>query len=430
VAFGAAKLAAAGAAVAATAGSPGGAWSTLDMADPALSAGRSGLGDLKGGARRYGERPDAISRLANKAESNLPPGGWKDVGSWGTTAALTLPGWSTANRKESGKSERSPLGPKEDPIEAWTRSFYEAKEKGHGHKQIEAEGRDLLGEKMSRLARESMERRSQAETAAALKAAESVAQSEEMFDEKGRLRQEAVQAVRERMGDQAQSFSGKQGSQDLAVLAAVAAQPRKTVEADQLRQTAAAVAPGSGRQAPGRVVPQAVGLDPVAAGAHFSAMNRFSRVGEQAGLTVQQREQLLQEAHSDGGVSAELRRQIETSLLQQQDRGQAAGLRVEDVIAGAEAMPRTLQGPAAVQLPGEGSSQPAPAAAPAQAAAPAPARVRQPAAPAPSTAPTKTGTAPAPAGRVTPATTTQTTTVSSGSGFDDPLAPPRREKKN
>jgi hypothetical protein len=139
-------------------------------------------------------------------------------------------------------------------------------------------------------------------------------------------------------------------------------------------------------------------------------MNRFSRVGAQAGLTVEQREQLLQEVHSDKGVSASLRRQIETSLLQQQKQDQAAGLRVEDVIASAEAMPRTLQGPAAIRLPGEGGGQPAAAAA-----TPAPARVQ-------SAAP-----APAPAGRVAPAATQ--TAGASSPGFDDPLAPPRREKK-
>ncbi|MBE7557311.1 MAG: hypothetical protein HS126_40255 [Anaerolineales bacterium] len=356
--LGAAKLAASGAVLAATVGSPGGAWSTFDMADPAQATARSGLDDLKGSARKYGERPDAVSRLAGKVSDKLPTGGWEAV------PALALAGWPTGNGK---KAAGAGAQPEENSVDAWTRAFYEAKEKGYGQQQVEAEGRDLLGEKMSRLARESMERHSQAETAAALKAAQEVAGSKsqaEMFDEQGQLKPEAVRAVRERLGDQARVFQGKQGAEDLAVLAAVAAQPQKQVDPAQFRHAAAAASPGSGLQAPGRVVPQAVGLDPVAAGAHFSAMNRFARISEQAGLTVEQREQLLQEVYSDKGVSAQLRRQLETSLLQQEVRGQAVGLRIEDVIASAEAMPRTLQGPMAVQMPGEAAGQPAAAASP------------------------------------------------------------------
>jgi hypothetical protein len=416
--LGAAKLAASGAVLAATVGSPGGAWSTVDMADPTRATARSGLDDLKGSARKYGERPDAVSRLAGQVSDKIPTGGWEVV------PALALPGWSTGNGKKAAEAGAQP---DENPVDAWTKAFYEAKEKGYGQQQVEAEGRDLLGEKMSRLARESMARHSQAETTAALKAAQAVAGSKrqaEMFDEQGRLKAEAVQAVRERLGDQAGAFQGKQGAEDLAVLAAVAAQPQKQVEPAQFRRAVAAAAPGSGQQAPGRVVPQAVGLDPVAAGAHFSAMNRFSRVSEQAGLTVEQREQLLQEVHTDKGVSAGLRRQLETSLLQQEGRGQAAGLRVEDVIASAEAMPRTLQGPIAVHLPGEAAGRPAVVASPAAKPVSQPKEITPAIKSAPQARP-----------EVEPARTAVQTSSNGpargtgGAAFDDPLAPPRREKQ-
>jgi hypothetical protein len=94
-----------------------------------------------------------------------------------------------------------------------------------------------------------------------------------------------------------------------------------------------------------------LGLDPVAAGAHFAALNRFARVSEQAGLTLEQRQQLLTEAQT-GEVSPGLRHQIEGILRQRQQSGQAAGLKAEDVIASAQAMPETLHGPVAVKLPG------------------------------------------------------------------------------
>lgn len=398
VALGAAKLAATGAALAATAGSPGGAWSAVGLADPAQVAAGFGLDDLKGSARKYGEKPDAISRLANK----IPTGGWEEI------PALQLPGWTAEGQGQAAAEKEKTRSPR-----TWAEQFYAAREKGYGRPQIEAEERDRLGEKLSRLAQEALERRSQAETMAALQAAEAVTQGQsrdQLFDAQGRLKKEAVQATREQMGEAARAFQGKQGSEDLAVLIAATARPQKQVAVAEFRQAAASVAAGVGEQAPGRVVPQAVGLDPAAAGAHFSAMNRFTRLSEQAGLTVEQRQQLLQETHSDKGISADLRGQLETSLRWQQAQGQAAGLRVEEVIAGAEAMPPTLQGPMAVKLPGEGVSQVAPTARPAAPMA-----------------------APPPPGRVTPAAATAQVKpggrAGSGATFDDPLAPPGREKQ-
>ena len=424
VALGAAKLAASGAVLAATASSPGGAWSTLDMADSTQATTRSALDDLKGNARKYGERPDAVSRLAGQVSDKIPTGGWE------TVPAPILPGWST---EPNGKVKGSiGLWQAENPVDTWAGAFYETKEKGYGQNQVEAEGRDLLGEKLSRLARESMERRSQAETTAALKAAGEVAGSrgrEEMFDRQGHLKQEAVQAVRERMGDQAKTFQDKQGARDLAVLTAVATRPQKQVDPARFRQAASAAASGSGAQAPGRVVPQAVGLDEAAAGAHFSAMNRFTKVSEQAGLTVKQREQLLQEAHGDQEISVKLRGQIETSLHRRQSQGQAASLQVEDVIASAQAMPRTLQGPMAVQLPGEeaGRRDAAPTSvSPAVKTAVSPGRAithtdkrTSPIGPEAEPIP-----AVAPAGSKGP-----TARGTSGVTFDDPLPSPQREKK-
>jgi hypothetical protein len=90
-------------------------------------------------------------------------------------------------------------------------------------------------------------------------------------------------------------------------------------------------------------------LDPAAAGAHFASLNRFARLSEQAGLTPEQRQRLLHETRQ-GEVSGNLRREIEAAIRRQQ--GQATGLKVDDVVGSAQALPETLQGPVAVRLPG------------------------------------------------------------------------------
>lgn len=211
-----------------------------------------------------------------------------------------------------------------------------------------------MGETLARRSQEVMARHSQAETMAVLEAAQQVAQAEgadKFFDPEGRLKTEAVQAVRERMGQTAQAFTGSQGLRDLAALTAAGLQPQKRAEPEAFRQAAAEAKPGQGERAPGRTVPRALGLDPAAAGAHFAALNNFARVSEQAGLTAEQRQQLLTETQA-GEVSPGLRRQIEGVLRQRQQSGQAVGLKVDDVMAGAQAMPETLRGPIAVQLPG------------------------------------------------------------------------------
>jgi hypothetical protein len=79
-------------------------------------------------------------------------------------------------------------------------------------------------------------------------------------------------------------------------------------------------------------------------------MNRFARLSEQAGLTETQRRQLLREVQDNGRVSDGLRGQIESAIRRQ--GGQAAGLRVEELEAGAAALPPTLRGPVAIRLPG------------------------------------------------------------------------------
>jgi hypothetical protein len=121
--------------------------------------------------------------------------------------------------------------------------------------------------------------------------------------------------------------------------------PHKTASPEQFRQAVAGAGAGRGGQAPGRTVPHALGLDPVAAGAHFAGLNRFARLSEQAGLSAAQRRRLLKES-GQGQVSAGLTAEIEASLRQ---RG--TGLKAGDVIGSARALPDTLQGPMRVHLP-------------------------------------------------------------------------------
>jgi hypothetical protein len=228
-------------------------------------------------------------------------------------------------------------------------------------------GRELLGETLAHRSQAAMARHSQAETMAVLQAAQQAVQAEgteSFFGPDNRLKVEAVQAVRERLGETARAFAGPQGSRDLAVLTAAGMQPRRQVEPAAFRQAAAEAQPGRGEQAPGRTVPRALGLDPVAAGAHFAALNQFARISEQAGLTPEQRQQLLQESQA-GAVSPGLRQQIEGVLRQRQPAGQAVGLKVDDLIASAQAIPETLHGPVAVKLPASVTATPAaPAVAP------------------------------------------------------------------
>jgi hypothetical protein len=80
-------------------------------------------------------------------------------------------------------------------------------------------------------------------------------------------------------------------------------------------------------------------------------MNRFARMSQQAGLSPELRQRLLQESQQDQ-ISDGLRRDLEASLRRQGTSGKAAGVSVDALVAGAQALPPTISGPVAVRLPG------------------------------------------------------------------------------
>jgi hypothetical protein len=205
---------------------------------------------------------------------------------------------------------------------------------------------------MERVAR----RHSQEDVTSALRAARQAAADTEaggrsLVRADGSLDPEGLKAMRERMGGTAATFGGARGERDLAVLAAAGVQARREAAPEEFQKAMAGAPDGQGDWAAGRTVPRALGLDPVAAGEHFAGMNRFARLSQQAGLSPELRQRLLQEAQQDK-ISDGLRRDLEASLRKQATGGKAAGVSVDSLVAGAQALPPTLRGPVAVRLPG------------------------------------------------------------------------------
>jgi hypothetical protein len=298
-------------------------------------------------------------------------------------AAVPLPAQWTGNMADSSPAASPMVGDGHQveevsgasgdgqAVEAWAGRVYQARERGRGRKQVSdfsepsvplraepsrAEaGRDLLGEDLTREAERAIGRHSQAETVTVLRAArraavEAQARGESLIQADGSLSPEGVKAVRERLDEKtARAFGGARGERDLSALVAAGAQAQREARPEDFRRAAAEARAGRGEQAAGRTVPHALGLDPVAAGEHFASLNRFARLSEQARLTPEQRRQLLQEAQQ-GEVSEGLRREIEAALRRP---GKAAGLSVDDLVAGAQALPATLRGPVAVRLPAD-----------------------------------------------------------------------------
>jgi hypothetical protein len=244
-----------------------------------------------------------------------------------------------------------------DQVQRWAEQVYQSRQPASslgpqaGQQQAVETGRMLLGEDLSKAARAAMSRHSQQETMAVLEAtrrASTQLPSGKFVRSDGRITAEGIRAVQTQLDEKtAQSFQGRPGLRDLAALVAAGVQPRKEATPDEFRQTVARAKDGQGEQAPGRTVPRSLGLDPVAAGSHFAGLNRFTRLSEQAGLTQEQRGQLLREVKQDGQVSARLRKEIETSLR----RHEGGGVRMADLVKSAQALPNTLKGPMQVHLP-------------------------------------------------------------------------------
>lgn len=241
-------------------------------------------------------------------------------------------------------------------VEAWAAGMYRAGEQGgRGQRQALEEGRELVGEELSRAAIQAMNRHDREQTLAVLRtarqaAAEIEARGESPVQSDGSLNPRLVEAVRDRLDAKTeQAFAGTRGERDLVALVAAGAAAHREASPQEFRQAMAQARPGQGEQSPGRTVPRALGLDAVASREHFAGMNRFARISEQAGLTEEQRGQLLREVQQQGKVSDGLRREIEATIRQQGSK--AAGLSVDDLESGAQALPPTLRGPVAVRLP-------------------------------------------------------------------------------
>lgn len=273
-------------------------------------------------------RPDISSRLTQRWQATVTP------------SLATLPIIS-ANKDNLAQEQH------QGDIDGWVDQMYQARQMQRGQKQAGERGRDLLGEDLSWKAERALERHSPAEVKAVLDTARQVANEHERSEliQNGRLTGQAITAVRDKLDEKtAQTFSGQKGMWDLAALTAVALQRQATVTPDEFRQVMAKANSGWGKDSPGHKVPRRLGLDPVAAGAHYTALNRFTRLSEAAGLSARQRERLLAEAQQ-GQVSAETRGEIDTSLQKQRQQGRGLGVTTEAIVTSALAMPATLSGP-------------------------------------------------------------------------------------
>jgi hypothetical protein len=284
------------------------------------------------------------SRSASAAEARTPAQATR-------SASAAQP--ATGGEGSQGTAA-SPAG--DGKVDTWVTGLYQARERGQGSRQASETGRELLGEGLGREMERVASRHSQEDVTSALRAARQAAADTEasgrsLVRADGSLDPEGLKAMRDRMGGAAAAFGGARGERDLAILAAAGVQARRESTPEEFQKAMAGAPDGQGERAAGRTVPRALGLDPVAAGEHFAGMNRFVRLSQQAGLSPELRQRLLQEAQQDK-ISDGLRRDLEASLRKQAAGGKAAGVSVDSLVAGAQALPPTLRGPVAVRLPG------------------------------------------------------------------------------
>jgi hypothetical protein len=378
----------------------GGANSVLDLAETSYEGFRSGARDMRQGApgtmtyldRQATRLPASLARMAQTGlgadeapgqngqatdmftalAAPLAMGALATLTPTHTTAAPSNPNGrppaesdasgSDTGRRQTGTGPAPATPLRQAEVAGWLSQTYQAQQTQRGQKQATERGRDLLGEELAWKAERALGRHSRAEANTVLAAARKVAGEHERGEliENGRLTGQAITAVRDQLNEEtAQSFSGQKGTWDLAALTAVALQQQTTASPEAFRQAVARAENGGGQDAPGQTVPRRLGLDPVAAGAHYPAINRFTRLSEEAGLSATQREQLLAEAQA-GEISDETRAGIETSLQEQREQGRGQGLTSEVIIAGALALPATLSGPEQVwTTPNKSQSRPA-----------------------------------------------------------------------
>lgn len=236
-------------------------------------------------------------------------------------------------------------------VDQWLSSAYLAQESGRGQNQVQAQGESLFGEQLGPGVARVVARRGQAEMEQALAAVRQAAlrlPPAEMAHN-GQLTRAGRAAMQAELSPvTTAAFQGAAGQRDLETLATAALQPEVTPAPTAFRQ-ALAEASTAQSQPPATIVAQRLGLDAVATGPHFSGINHFTRLSDEAGLTPVQRERLVTELQTQGQASPETRADIEASLARQAARGRATGLHPDDLIRSAQALPETLTGPA---LPG------------------------------------------------------------------------------
>lgn len=240
-------------------------------------------------------------------------------------------------------------------VETWANQVYQTRQTSQGERQVIESGQAILGESLGQQAYQAMSRHNREETLAVLQAARAAASEagsvERLVQADGALTDEGFQMVRGHLESSVLAgFKGQQGERDLEALVVASLQPQKRAEPGEFRVAAARAKKWEGDEASGRLIPRSLGLDPVASGSNFAALNRFTRLSNQAGLDEAQRKRLLEAVRQEGEVSSALRREIETSLRRQQERGLGATLKADDLIDSARALPDTLEGPMLVRL--------------------------------------------------------------------------------
>ena len=334
--LGAAQLAAAGGTMLAAART-GGLWRSMDMVEATGAGAGRGVSDMAAGGmvrpgtaarmqQPFSRLPDSLTNLTAAPNGAIGQAGTETAaGSNGAGPVLPM---RTASPEPNGGSPAStpapasapgptttPPGPvysqtgvdEGRPVERWVQQTYRARQSGRGRRQAAETGQALLGEELAQETGAVLSRHGQAETTAVLQATRQTAgrTPPEKLMRAGQLTNEGLELVKSQLDDRTvRAFQGEQGRRDLTVLTAAGLQPRKEATPEEFRQAAAQAGDGQGAQAPGRTVPRALGLDPVAAGAHFAAMNRFARQSEQAGLSPEQRQRLLKEVKAAGATVA------------------------------------------------------------------------------------------------------------------------------
>ncbi len=238
-------------------------------------------------------------------------------------------------------------------LDGWLNDAWRSQQTGRGAVRVQAQAQTLFGEQLAAEVGRAVNRHEQTEieqvVAATRRAAAEMSPAE--IARAGQVTGAGLAAIRAELpADTAAAFQGRRGEQDLTALAEATLQREMTASPVAFRE---ALATANAGQA-GRDVPAQLGLDPVAAGPYFSALNRFAQVTDDAGLSVEQRRQLLAETQT-GAVTPELRAGIEDSLTRQAGRrGQESRLTADDVLNSALALPPTLSGP---ELPGAAAAR-------------------------------------------------------------------------